>query len=299
NNCFKLKHLPKSNCSKTIPCHTKCFFYQFKCSTPHTNPSVVEKPCWVIHSGPISFCNNVRLGQFVDHLAFGENASLNNCFKLKHLPKSNCSKTIPCHTKCFFYQFKCSTPHTNPCVVEKPCWVIHSGPISFCNNVRLGQKAKDSSGSHLNGQIQALVDMLVAEEATSKLQRISELFAGIFTLSLSSHSSTHRIGNALLSMFVRFGDLGNAWYVFGKMEERDMSLIPPYVKQDIVLPSNTKGNANANYDIHYRRRGRGGAGEEDNAITNYTLYLTRKQSQEATVSLMSFSQMHSKSLFNS
>ncbi|KAF2297594.1 hypothetical protein GH714_000095 [Hevea brasiliensis] len=31
-----------------------------------------------------------------------------------------------------------------------------------------------------------------------------------------------RLGNALLSMFVRFGDLGNAWNVFGRMSERDL-----------------------------------------------------------------------------
>ncbi|KAB1218629.1 hypothetical protein CJ030_MR3G026509 [Morella rubra] len=31
-----------------------------------------------------------------------------------------------------------------------------------------------------------------------------------------------RLGNALLSMFVRFGDLVSAWYVFGRMEERDV-----------------------------------------------------------------------------
>ncbi|KAJ8432844.1 LOW QUALITY PROTEIN: hypothetical protein Cgig2_024532 [Carnegiea gigantea] len=31
-----------------------------------------------------------------------------------------------------------------------------------------------------------------------------------------------RVGNALLSMFVRFRNLGDAWYVFGKMEERDL-----------------------------------------------------------------------------
>ena len=31
-----------------------------------------------------------------------------------------------------------------------------------------------------------------------------------------------RLGNALLSMFVRFGDLVEAWYVFGKMAERDL-----------------------------------------------------------------------------
>lgn len=31
-----------------------------------------------------------------------------------------------------------------------------------------------------------------------------------------------RLGNALLSMFVRFGNLVDAWYVFGKMEERNV-----------------------------------------------------------------------------
>nr|XP_043626137.1 pentatricopeptide repeat-containing protein At1g15510, chloroplastic [Erigeron canadensis] len=31
-----------------------------------------------------------------------------------------------------------------------------------------------------------------------------------------------RLGNSLLSMFVRFGDLGNAWYVFGKMSDRNV-----------------------------------------------------------------------------
>ncbi|WCJ40639.1 Tetratricopeptide repeat (TPR)-like superfamily protein [Euphorbia peplus] len=31
-----------------------------------------------------------------------------------------------------------------------------------------------------------------------------------------------RLGNVLLSMFVRFGDVGNAWNVFGRMGERDL-----------------------------------------------------------------------------
>ncbi|XP_058112302.1 pentatricopeptide repeat-containing protein At1g15510, chloroplastic-like [Magnolia sinica] len=41
----------------------------------------------------------------------------------------------------------------------------------------------------------------------------------------SSSSLTHfsvRLGNALLSMFVRFGNLLDAWFVFGKMAERDV-----------------------------------------------------------------------------
>ncbi|XP_042500623.1 pentatricopeptide repeat-containing protein At1g15510, chloroplastic [Macadamia integrifolia] len=40
-----------------------------------------------------------------------------------------------------------------------------------------------------------------------------------------SSSTTHlsiRLGNSLLSMFVRLGNLLDAWYVFGKMEERDV-----------------------------------------------------------------------------
>lgn len=31
-----------------------------------------------------------------------------------------------------------------------------------------------------------------------------------------------RVGNALVGMFVRFGEMGSAWYVFGKMCERDL-----------------------------------------------------------------------------
>ena len=40
-----------------------------------------------------------------------------------------------------------------------------------------------------------------------------------------SNSKTHmsiRLGNALLSMFVRLGNLVDAWFVFGKMPERDV-----------------------------------------------------------------------------
>ncbi|XP_027344633.1 pentatricopeptide repeat-containing protein At1g15510, chloroplastic [Abrus precatorius] len=38
---------------------------------------------------------------------------------------------------------------------------------------------------------------------------------------LMTHLSL-KLGNALLSMFVRFGNLVDAWYVFGKMEERNL-----------------------------------------------------------------------------
>ncbi|KAK7828160.1 uncharacterized protein CFP56_030466 [Quercus suber] len=61
---------------------------------------------------------------------------------------------------------------------------------------------------------------LRTHQNSSKLQQISELFPEysryLFPVTPALIVS---IGNALLSMFVRFGDLGNAWYVFGKMEE--------------------------------------------------------------------------------
>ncbi|XP_022953226.1 pentatricopeptide repeat-containing protein At1g15510, chloroplastic [Cucurbita moschata] len=47
----------------------------------------------------------------------------------------------------------------------------------------------------------------------------SRVYGGV----LSSKSRLGvRLGNALLSMFVRFGNLTDAWYVFGKMSERDV-----------------------------------------------------------------------------
>ncbi|CAI9114052.1 OLC1v1014671C1 [Oldenlandia corymbosa var. corymbosa] len=42
-----------------------------------------------------------------------------------------------------------------------------------------------------------------------------------YVLNFASHLSL-RLGNALLSMFVRLGNLSDAWYVFGKMEDRNL-----------------------------------------------------------------------------
>ncbi|KAE8709167.1 Pentatricopeptide repeat-containing protein [Hibiscus syriacus] len=56
-----------------------------------------------------------------------------------------------------------------------------------------------------------------------------------FYISNLSNSLSLRLGNALLGMFVRFGKLGDAWYVFGKMLERDVFswnvLISGYAKK--------------------------------------------------------------------
>lgn len=43
-----------------------------------------------------------------------------------------------------------------------------------------------------------------------------------YVLKDNTSGLTIRLGNALLSMLVRFGRLGDAWYVFGKMPQRDV-----------------------------------------------------------------------------
>ncbi|KAF6162367.1 hypothetical protein GIB67_005287 [Kingdonia uniflora] len=69
----------------------------------------------------------------------------------------------------------------------------------------------------------------VAEETYICLIRLCEwkrvVPEGVRVYAVSSNSITLfsiRLGNALLSMLVRFGKLLDAWFVFGKMEERDL-----------------------------------------------------------------------------
>ncbi|KAF6135079.1 hypothetical protein GIB67_040390 [Kingdonia uniflora] len=69
----------------------------------------------------------------------------------------------------------------------------------------------------------------VAEETCICLIRLCEwkrvVPEGVRVYAVSSNSITLfsiRLGNALLSMLVRFGKLLDAWFVFGKMKERDL-----------------------------------------------------------------------------
>ncbi|KAL8504817.1 hypothetical protein ACS0TY_016127 [Phlomoides rotata] len=88
----------------------------------------------------------------------------------------------------------------------------------------------------------------IEEETLVSLVRLCEFKRasneGSFIYSLVSNSITHlslKLGNALLSMFVRLGNLSNAWYVFGKMEERDLFswnvLIGGYAKNGFLEES--------------------------------------------------------------
>lgn len=69
----------------------------------------------------------------------------------------------------------------------------------------------------------------IEEETFVSLVRLCEFRRasneGLLVYSFVSNLMTRlslKLGNALLSMFVRLGNLTDAWYVFGKMEERDV-----------------------------------------------------------------------------
>ncbi|KAL5758121.1 hypothetical protein ACOSP7_020732 [Xanthoceras sorbifolium] len=73
------------------------------------------------------------------------------------------------------------------------------------------------------------LDICVDEDAFIALVKLCEWKRahdkGLRLHSVASKKMTPfsvRLGNALLGMFVRFGDMGRAWYVFGKMCERDL-----------------------------------------------------------------------------
>ncbi|GAY62375.1 hypothetical protein CUMW_217220, partial [Citrus unshiu] len=73
------------------------------------------------------------------------------------------------------------------------------------------------------------LNICVDEDALVNLVRLCEwkrgYDEGLYLHSVVSKTMTHlsvRLGNAFLSMFVKFGDLGHAWYVFGKMCDRDL-----------------------------------------------------------------------------
>ncbi|XP_059639881.1 pentatricopeptide repeat-containing protein At1g15510, chloroplastic [Cornus florida] len=90
----------------------------------------------------------------------------------------------------------------------------------------------------LNGHIERALELLnsmqelqiaVEEETFIALLRLCEWKrsanqgAKVYSCVLNSTNRLSiRLGNALLSMFVRLGNLVDAWYVFGKMEERDI-----------------------------------------------------------------------------
>ncbi|WZZ57646.1 hypothetical protein YC2023_057753 [Brassica napus] len=79
-------------------------------------------------------------------------------------------------------------------------------------------------------------DAFVALVRLCEWKRAHEEGSKVYDIAMGSMSSLGvELGNAFLAMFVRFGNLVDAWYVFGKMSERDLFswnvLVGGYAKQ--------------------------------------------------------------------
>uniref|UniRef100_A0A1J3E467 Pentatricopeptide repeat-containing protein, chloroplastic n=1 Tax=Noccaea caerulescens TaxID=107243 RepID=A0A1J3E467_NOCCA len=79
-------------------------------------------------------------------------------------------------------------------------------------------------------------DVFVALVRLCERKRAQDEGSRVYSLAMNSMSSLGiELGNAFLAMFVRFGNLVDAWYVFGKMSERNLFswnvLVGGYAKQ--------------------------------------------------------------------
>ncbi|KAK4855103.1 hypothetical protein QYF36_004041 [Acer negundo] len=160
---------------------------------------------------------------------------------------SQISKTL--QPKSLFFSLK---PQTRP-FHSKNAGIVH-----LLNTQNTNSLPSQFRNSHLNelclsGSLeQALnyldsmqkLDICVDQDAFIALVNLCERKRahdhGLRLHSIASEKMTPysvRLGNAFLSMFVRFGDMGRAWYVFGKMFERDLFswnvLIGGYAKAGI------------------------------------------------------------------
>ncbi|XP_015938206.1 pentatricopeptide repeat-containing protein At1g15510, chloroplastic [Arachis duranensis] len=84
----------------------------------------------------------------------------------------------------------------------------------------------ENAMSYLDLQVpideEAYVALLRLCESKRARKEGSKVYAHVSNSSLMMTLLTLKLGNALLSMFVRFGNLVDAWHVFGKMEERNV-----------------------------------------------------------------------------
>ncbi|XP_010273294.1 PREDICTED: pentatricopeptide repeat-containing protein At1g15510, chloroplastic [Nelumbo nucifera] len=99
---------------------------------------------------------------------------------------------------------------------------LNSDICELCLHGNLEQSMK-----HLDSMVERRI--LVEEETYITLLKLCEWKraasegAHVYAhVSSSTSQLSIRLGNALLSMFVRFGNLDDAWFVFGRMEERDI-----------------------------------------------------------------------------
>ncbi|KAM5578896.1 pentatricopeptide repeat-containing protein [Rosa sericea] len=150
----------------------------------------------------------------------------------QHLPNPQFPKTHKLETLSF--STKLQSPHISSrktqeitvCSTSSVTTTNTQNPNSDLNELcRHGnlEKALKLLDSMQEVQIKVEEDAYVALVRLCEWKRTHEDGARVYkSISNSMTLLSVRLGNALLSMFVRFGNLVDAWYVFGRMGERDV-----------------------------------------------------------------------------
>ncbi|GKV35633.1 hypothetical protein SLEP1_g43878 [Rubroshorea leprosula] len=108
--------------------------------------------------------------------------------------------------------------NTSSGVTQNPNLRLHD----LCLNGNLEQALRYFT-SMQELQISVDEDVVIALARLCEWRTACEEGSELYSLALKSGTNLSlRLGNAFLSMFVRFGNLGDAWYVFGRMPERDV-----------------------------------------------------------------------------
>ncbi|XP_050381957.1 pentatricopeptide repeat-containing protein At1g15510, chloroplastic [Argentina anserina] len=145
-----------------------------------------------------------------------------------HLPKTHKLESLT------FSPTTLQTPHissrktqqTTVCTTSSVAATANQNPNSdlyrLCRHGHL-DKALSLLDSMQELQLKVEEDAYVALVRLCEWKRTHEDGARIYKyISTSMTLLSVRLGNALLSMFVRFGNLVDAWFVFGRMAERDV-----------------------------------------------------------------------------
>ncbi|XP_061365080.1 pentatricopeptide repeat-containing protein At1g15510, chloroplastic isoform X2 [Gastrolobium bilobum] len=149
------------------------------------------------------------------------------------LPTSSCNSKLKTFT--FTHNLKTLHPRLRN---SKSIWVSNSVTATAITTISSNNPNSDICQLCLDGNLDRAMSYLdsmnelqvpVNEDAYVALIRLCEWKRarkeGSRVYSYVSKSMTHlslQVGNALLSMFVRFGNMVDAWFVFGRMEERSV-----------------------------------------------------------------------------
>ncbi|XP_021725226.1 pentatricopeptide repeat-containing protein At1g15510, chloroplastic-like [Chenopodium quinoa] len=149
--------------------------------------------------------------------------SLNSLYTKTHLPKSlSLTKIHPLSLR-KLPQFSLLNPNSTSTTTTSTNFSSRITELCFHGSLDEALNLLNSVVKDLNLLVEddAIVALLKLCEWRRAVKQGFQVYSYICD-SKKIKSFDVRLGNALLSMFVRLGKLNDAWYVFGRMEERDL-----------------------------------------------------------------------------